>query len=101
VKTLTRQSLKVDIIGPSGLITLSLDEMVYVAKQMQERGMTLPLMIGGAPHPKHTVNVPNRNINDGVIYVTDASRLRRCGDHHSLKKGQELIDETCRIYRCA
>ena len=39
---------KVDIIGLSGLITPSLDEMVYVAQQMQQRGLTLPLLIGGA-----------------------------------------------------
>src|SRR5690606_19998622 len=38
----------VDMIGLSGLITPSLDEMVYVAEQMQHRGMTLPLLIGGA-----------------------------------------------------
>ena len=39
---------KVDMIGLSGLITPSLDEMVYVAQQMQKRGITLPLLIGGA-----------------------------------------------------
>ena len=39
---------KVDIIGLSGLITPSLDEMVYVAQEMQKRGSTLPLLIGGA-----------------------------------------------------
>src|SRR5699024_12011722 len=51
----TAISEKVDIIGLSGLITPSLDEMVYVAKQMQERGMTLPLMSGGATTSKaHT-----------------------------------------------
>ncbi|WP_298974197.1 methionine synthase [uncultured Psychrobacter sp.] len=67
---------KVDIIGLSGLITPSLDEMVYVAKQMQERGMTLPLMIGGATTSKaHTaVKVEPQYQNDAVIYVSDASR---------------------------
>ena len=66
----------VDIIGLSGLITPSLDEMVYVAKQMQERGMTLPLMIGGATTSKaHTaVKIEPNYQNDAVIYVTDASR---------------------------
>ncbi|MBE0975565.1 hypothetical protein IH776_30710, partial [Escherichia coli] len=44
-----------DIIGLSGLITPSLDEMVYVAKQMQEQGFNLPLLIGGATTSKaHT-----------------------------------------------
>ena len=67
---------KCDIIGLSGLITPSLDEMVYVAKQMQERGMTLPLMIGGATTSKaHTaVKIEPNYQNDAVIYVTDASR---------------------------
>ena len=67
---------KCDIIGLSGLITPSLDEMVYVAKQMQERGMTLPLMIGGATTSKaHTaVKIEPHYQNDAVIYVTDASR---------------------------
>ncbi len=72
----TAISEKCDIIGLSGLITPSLDEMVYVAKQMQERGMTLPLMIGGATTSKaHTaVKIEPNYQNDAVIYVTDASR---------------------------
>lgn len=46
---------KADIIGLSGLITPSLDEMVTVAKRMQERGLCLPLMVGGATTSKmHT-----------------------------------------------
>jgi len=67
---------KADIIGLSGLITPSLDEMVYVAKQMQERGMDLPLMIGGATTSKaHTaVKIEPNYQNDAVIYVSDASR---------------------------
>ncbi|WP_230659145.1 methionine synthase [Psychrobacter sp. I-STPA10] len=67
---------KVDIIGLSGLITPSLDEMVYVAKQMQERGMNLPLMIGGATTSKaHTaVKIEPQYQNDAVLYVADASR---------------------------
>lgn len=66
----------VDIVGLSGLITPSLDEMVYVAKQMQERGMTLPLMIGGATTSKaHTaVKIEPQYQNDAVLYVSDASR---------------------------
>ncbi len=67
---------KVDIIGLSGLITPSLDEMVFVAKEMQRRGFTLPLMIGGATTSKaHTaVKIDPHYLNDGVIYVSDASR---------------------------
>ncbi|HDZ57534.1 MAG TPA: methionine synthase [Pseudomonas xinjiangensis] len=67
---------KCDIIGLSGLITPSLDEMVHVAKEMQRQGFTLPLMIGGATTSKaHTaVKIDPHYKNDAVIYVTDASR---------------------------
>ena len=67
---------KVDIIGLSGLITPSLDEMVFVAKEMQRQGFKIPLMIGGATTSKaHTaVKIDPNYHNDGVIYVADASR---------------------------
>ncbi|MCL5043608.1 MAG: methionine synthase [Gammaproteobacteria bacterium] len=67
---------KVDIIGLSGLITPSLDEMVHVAKEMQRQGFNIPLMIGGATTSKaHTaVKIDPQYSNDAVIYVTDASR---------------------------
>lgn len=67
---------KVDIIGLSGLITPSLDEMVFVAKEMQRLGFNIPLMIGGATTSKaHTaVKIDPNYQNDGVIYVADASR---------------------------
>ena len=67
---------KCDIIGLSGLITPSLDEMVHVAKEMQRQGFTLPLMIGGATTSKaHTaVKIEPQYKNDAVVYVTDASR---------------------------
>jgi 5-methyltetrahydrofolate--homocysteine methyltransferase len=67
---------KCDIIGLSGLITPSLDEMVHVAREMQRQGFHLPLMIGGATTSKaHTaVKIEPRYSNDAVIYVTDASR---------------------------
>jgi 5-methyltetrahydrofolate--homocysteine methyltransferase len=67
---------KCDIIGLSGLITPSLDEMVHVAREMQRQGITLPLMIGGATTSKaHTaVKIEPKYQNDAVIYVTDASR---------------------------
>ncbi|MBY5267786.1 methionine synthase [Spiribacter salinus] len=65
----------VDVIGLSGLITPSLDEMVNVAKEMQRRGMTTPLLIGGATTSRvHTaVKIAPRYDGD-VIYVKDASR---------------------------
>jgi len=67
---------KVDIIGLSGLITPSLDEMVYVAREMQRQGFKIPLMIGGATTSKaHTaVKIDPQYHNDGVVYVADASR---------------------------
>ncbi len=67
---------KVDIIGLSGLITPSLDEMVHVASQMQRAGISLPLLIGGATTSKaHTsVKIEPNYENDATIYVTDASR---------------------------
>ena len=67
---------KVDIIGLSGLITPSLDEMVYVAKEMQRLNFRVPLLIGGATTSKaHTaVKIEPGYQNDGVIYVADASR---------------------------
>ncbi|MEN8281997.1 methionine synthase [Acinetobacter gerneri] len=67
---------KVDIIGLSGLITPSLDEMVFVAKEMQRKDFHIPLLIGGATTSKaHTaVKIDPQYSNDAVIYVADASR---------------------------
>ncbi|CDF84801.1 Methionine synthase [Pseudomonas knackmussii B13] len=72
----TAREQKCDIIGLSGLITPSLDEMVHVAKEMQRQGFHLPLMIGGATTSKaHTaVKIDPQYSNDAVVYVTDASR---------------------------
>ncbi|HLP10639.1 MAG TPA: methionine synthase [Flavobacteriales bacterium] len=66
----------VDIIGLSGLITPSLDEMVYVAKEMQREGFTIPLLIGGATTSKvHTaVKVEQHYTNAQTVHVLDASR---------------------------
>jgi len=66
---------KVDIIGLSGLITPSLDEMVFVAQEMQREGMDLPLLIGGATTSKvHTAVKIDPNYQGPVIHVLDASR---------------------------
>ena len=65
----------VDIIGLSGLITPSLDEMVHVAKEMQRQGFTIPLMIGGATTSRaHTAVKIEPNYQGPTVYVTDASR---------------------------
>ena len=67
---------QVDIIGLSGLITPSLDEMVHVATEMQRQNFALPLLIGGATTSKaHTsVRIEPCYKNDASVYVADASR---------------------------
>ena len=71
----TAERENVDIIGLSGLITPSLDEMVHVAKEMKRRSMKQPLMIGGATTSRtHTAVKIAPEYNEGVVYVLDASR---------------------------
>lgn len=66
---------QVDIIGLSGLITPSLDEMVNVANEMKRRGMKQPLLIGGATTSKtHTAVKISEQYDNGVVHVLDASR---------------------------
>ena len=65
----------VDMIGLSGLITPSLDEMVFVAAEMQRRGMTMPLLIGGATTSRtHTAVKIEPMYKGSTTYVLDASR---------------------------
>jgi 5-methyltetrahydrofolate--homocysteine methyltransferase len=65
----------VDIIGLSGLITPSLDEMVHIAKEMQRQGFSIPLMIGGATTSRaHTAVKIEPHYQGSTVYVTDASR---------------------------
>jgi 5-methyltetrahydrofolate--homocysteine methyltransferase len=71
----TAATEKVDVIGLSGLITPSLDEMVGVASEMKRRGMTTPLLIGGATTSKQHTAVKIAPKYDGsVVHVLDASR---------------------------
>jgi 5-methyltetrahydrofolate--homocysteine methyltransferase len=64
-----------DIIGLSGLITPSLDEMIHAAKEMQRLGFTIPLMIGGATTSRaHTAVKISQYYPTGVVHVLDASR---------------------------
>ncbi|WP_337267030.1 methionine synthase [Oryzifoliimicrobium ureilyticus] len=67
---------KVDVIGLSGLITPSLDEMVHVASEMERQGFDIPLLIGGATTSRvHTAVKIHPGYNKGqAVYVTDASR---------------------------
>ncbi len=65
----------VDMVGLSGLITPSLDEMVHVAKEMKRRGMTMPLLIGGATTSRqHTAVKIAPEYPHSTVYVLDASR---------------------------
>jgi len=67
---------QVDIIGLSGLITPSLDEMVFVASEMERRQMTLPLLIGGATtSPQHTAVKIAPEYSQPTVHVPDASRV--------------------------
>lgn len=71
----TAREQNVDIIGLSGLITPSLDEMVYVAKEMERQGFDLPLLIGGATTSKaHTAVKIEQNYSGPTTYVSNASR---------------------------
>jgi 5-methyltetrahydrofolate--homocysteine methyltransferase len=71
----TAQKENVDIIGLSGLITPSLDEMVHVAHEMKRRNMTQPLLIGGATTSRmHTAVKIAPQYQNGVVHVLDASR---------------------------
>jgi len=65
----------VDLVGLSGLITPSLEEMVHVAKEMKRKGLNIPLLIGGATTSKlHTAVKIAPNYNQPVVHVIDASR---------------------------
>lgn len=66
---------QVDVIGLSGLITPSLDEMVHVAKEMERQGFSIPLLIGGATTSKvHTAVKIAQNYSGPVVHVNDASK---------------------------
>lgn len=78
---------KADIIGLSGLITPSLDEMVHVASEMKRRGMKQPLLIGGATTSRmHTAVKIAPGYDNGVVHVLDASR--------SVTVAGQLLNET-------
>ncbi|MDX8479836.1 methionine synthase [Mesorhizobium sp. VK24D] len=72
----TARELKVDVIGLSGLITPSLDEMVHMAAEMEREGFDIPLLIGGATTSRvHTaVKIHPRYAKGQTVYVADASR---------------------------
>jgi 5-methyltetrahydrofolate--homocysteine methyltransferase len=113
----TARDEKADMIGLSGLITPSLEEMAHVAREMQRQGMKIPLLIGGATTSRvHTaVKIAPHYSSGPVVYVSDASRsvgvcqnlvsddaaarfieelgveYQRVREQHASKKGPELI----------
>lgn len=84
------------IIGLSGLITPSLDEMVHVAHEMKRRGMTQPLLIGGATTSRmHTAVKIAPQYDNGVVHVLDASRsVTVAGTLLSKDQKQDFLDKT-------
>ncbi len=92
---------KVDIIGLSGLITPSLDEMCLVASEMQREGFDIPLLIGGATTSRvHTAVKINPNYDKGqAVYVTDASRAVGVASNLLSEKRVTYIDEIRTDYK--
>ncbi|MDG1037887.1 MAG: vitamin B12 dependent-methionine synthase activation domain-containing protein, partial [Polaribacter sp.] len=84
---------RVDAIGLSGLITPSLDEMVYLAKEMQRQNFEVPLLIGGATTSKaHTAVKIDTQYKNAVVHVNDASRaVTVVGDLLNKKKSHEYV----------
>jgi len=100
----------VDVIGLSGLITPSLDEMVHVAKEMQRLNLKLPLLIGGATTSKtHTaVKIEPQYVNAPIVHVLDASRAvavvsslltKNEADHAAFVKNTKTEYEQIRVQR--
>ena len=87
---------KVDIIGLSGLITPSLDEMVYVSKEMEKKNLSVPLIIGGATTSRaHTSVKIAPHYNNTVVHINDASRaVTVVGE--LLKDGSQLYENQIR-----
>ncbi|GAA4234405.1 hypothetical protein GCM10022291_13680 [Postechiella marina] len=83
----------VDAIGLSGLITPSLDEMVYLAKEMERENMNIPLLIGGATTSKaHTAVKIDTQYKNAVVHVNDASRaVTVVGDLLNEKTSHEYV----------
>lgn len=92
---------KVDIIGLSGLITPSLDEMCHVAAEMERQGFNIPLMIGGATTSQiHTAVKIHPNYKAGqAIYVTDASRAVGVASNLISERKADYIDDIRNSYK--
>ncbi|AMN46736.1 5-methyltetrahydrofolate--homocysteine methyltransferase [Steroidobacter denitrificans] len=92
----TAQREGADMIGLSGLITPSLEEMVHVAREMQRQGLNLPLLIGGATtSPAHTSVKIDPHYQGPVVYVKDASRsVGICQQLMNTDNRAEFVDRT-------
>ncbi|WP_027137661.1 methionine synthase [Gaetbulibacter saemankumensis] len=91
---------RVDAIGLSGLITPSLDEMVYLAKEMQRENFEIPLLIGGATTSKaHTAVKIDKEYKNAVVHVNDASRaVTVVGDLLNKKTSHEYVAKLKKDY---
>ena len=91
---------RVDAIGLSGLITPSLDEMVYLAKEMQRQNFNVPLLIGGATTSKaHTAVKIDTQYKNAVVHVNDASRaVTVVGDLLNKKSSHEYVSKLKKDY---
>lgn len=97
----TARKENVDIIGLSGLITPSLDEMVHIAREMKRQHMNLPLLIGGATTSRmHTAVKIAPEYAEGVVHVLDASRsVTVAGSLLNKEQKEEFIKKTNEEYR--
>jgi 5-methyltetrahydrofolate--homocysteine methyltransferase len=96
----TAQKENVDVIGLSGLITPSLDEMVHIAREMKRRNMKQPLLIGGATTSRtHTAVKIAPEYDGGVVHVLDASRSVTVVSNLLNKEGKEgFLQQTGKEY---
>jgi 5-methyltetrahydrofolate--homocysteine methyltransferase len=103
----TAREIDADMIGVSGLITPSLDEMVHVAKEMEREGFTIPLLIGGATTSRvHTAVKIAPHFRQPVVHVLDASRavgvvtqLKNPHSRATFQEGNRLEQEKLRAAR--
>jgi 5-methyltetrahydrofolate--homocysteine methyltransferase len=94
----TAREQQADIIGLSGLITPSLDEMVHVAKEMERQGFRVPLLIGGATtSTKHTAVKIAPHYPEPVVHVKDASRCVGVVDRLLRPDQKALLDRENRV----
>jgi 5-methyltetrahydrofolate--homocysteine methyltransferase len=96
----TAREQRADMIGLSGLITPSLDEMVHVAREMEREGFRVPLLIGGATtSSKHTAVKIAPNYHETVIHVKDASRCVGVVERLNSTENKPALDRENRDYQ--